>query len=48
MMMYKSTYTKPELRVTEFLLEKNFCLSNVSDAGGSTSDYGEDDENPFD
>lgn len=47
MMMNKQTYSKPELREVELAFDKFFCLSDVSGAGGNTSDYGEDDENPF-
>ena len=47
MMMYKQTYTQPALREVELQMDLFFCLSDVSGAGGNTSDYGEDDENPF-
>ena len=41
------TYLKPELRVLELDYDRLLCLSDVSGAGGTTGDYGEDDENIF-
>lgn len=43
----KTLYVKPELREVLLDYDRNFCLSNVTGAGGSTGDYGEDDENIF-
>ena len=43
----KTTYLKPELREVLVDYDRFFCLSDVSGAGGSTGDYGEDDENIF-
>ena len=43
----KYYYVKPELRVVNLSLDSTFCLSDVDGAGGSTSDYGEDDEPLF-
>lgn len=43
----KYNYLKPELRVVDLFLDSTFCLSDVDGMGGSTSDYGEDDENIF-
>jgi len=40
-------YTKPSLRVVDFQVETNFCLSGVEGAGGTTTGYGEDDESLF-
>ena len=41
------TYLKPEIRVLDLDYDRLLCLSDVSGAGGYTSDYGEDDENIF-
>ena len=43
----KKNYVKPVLRAVDLFLDSNFCLSDVEGAGGTTSDYGEDDENIF-
>jgi hypothetical protein len=43
----KNNYVKPELRAVDLFLDSAFCLSDVDGAGGSTSDYGEDDETLF-
>ncbi|MBR6882324.1 MAG: hypothetical protein IKN06_05080 [Bacteroidales bacterium] len=43
----KTTYIKPELRTVLVDYDRLLCLSDVSGAGGSTSDYWEDDEKPF-
>ena len=43
----KTTYVKPELREVFLDYDRYFCLSDVTGAGVSTGDYGEDDENLF-
>ena len=43
----KTIYEKPEMREVLLNYDRNFCLSDVTGAGGSTGDYGEDDENIF-
>lgn len=43
----KKEYQKPMLRTQDLRYDKAFCLSDVSGTGGSTSDWGEDDENLF-
>lgn len=41
------TYLKPELRILDLDYDRLLCMSDVSGVGGSSSDYGEDDENIF-
>ena len=43
----KKNYVKPELRAVDLFLDSTFCLSDVDGTGGSTSNYGEDDETLF-
>ena len=43
----KKNYVKPELRTVDLSLDSTFCLSDVEGAGGTTSDYVEDDETLF-
>ena len=45
--MMTKTYHKPELRELDLDYDRLLCMSDVSGAGGSSSDYGEDDENIF-
>lgn len=40
-------YKKPELRVQDLDYDRLLCMSDVTGTGGSSSDYGEDDENIF-
>lgn len=41
------TYLKPDLRVLDLDYDRLLCMSDVTGSGGSTSDYGEDNENIF-
>ena len=43
----KNEYLKPMLRIVDLRFDKAFCLSDVPGTGGSTSDWGEDDETLF-